>query len=65
MKRNVGGVDRALRMIIGFALMLVIFFVPGPAKWWGFLGVIPFVTGAMQWCPLYLPFGWSSAPAKG
>jgi hypothetical protein len=64
MQINVGAMDRALRMVIGFALMMVIFFVPGPAKWWGFFGIIPFLTGAMGWCPLYLPFRLSTARTR-
>ena len=61
MQINVGRYDRALRLVVGFALMMVIFFVPGPAKWWGFVGILPFLSGALGWCPLYLPLGISTA----
>ena len=61
MNENVGGIDRALRLAIGFALMMVMFFVPGEAKWWGFIGLIPFLSGAMGWDPLYQALGFSTA----
>ena len=60
MECNVGGIDRALRVAIGFVLMMVIFFVPGDGKWWGFLGILPFLSGALGWDPLYPMFGWST-----
>lgn len=57
MKQNVGGIDRAARIIVGL-LVLSLFFVLGEdARWWALLGVIPVLTGLIGWCPAYLPFG--------
>lgn len=25
-------------------------------SWWGAVGVVPLMTGALRWCPAYLPF---------
>lgn len=54
MKRNVGGIDRILR--IGVGLGLVAWAVMGGPVW-AWIGVVPVATGAFAWCPAYLPFG--------
>ncbi len=55
MTHNVGGIDRIARIIVGLALMALAFFHQlGP---WAWIGVVPLVTGAIGWCPAYLPFG--------
>jgi Protein of unknown function (DUF2892) len=53
--KNEGNVDRALRVIIGLAVISLVFV--GPKTHWGWLGVIPLLTGLAGWCPLYALFG--------
>ena len=61
MKCNVGKTDRIIRVVLGLVLIaLGIYF----NSWWGAIGVIPLATAAIGWCPLYLPFGWSSCSAQ-
>lgn len=61
MKSNVGGLDRALRVAVGAALIVgAASGVIGP---WGWLGLAPLATGLFRFCPAYLPFGWSSCRA--
>lgn len=55
MNCNVGGVDRALRIIVG--IVLIGLAATGKIGWWGYIGVVPLVTGLIGWCPAYLPFG--------
>jgi hypothetical protein len=55
MKSNVGGIDRGLRIIVGLALVGAAF--TGALGPWAYLGVVPILTGAIGWCPAYLPFG--------
>ncbi|MBA7625161.1 hypothetical protein ES703_32586 [subsurface metagenome] len=57
MKRNVGSADRWVRIIVGVVLIVLGVTVIG---WWGAIGAIPLLTGAIGWCPLYLPFGLST-----
>ena len=57
MKPNVGSVDRVIRVVLGLALLSLIFFLEGNARWWGLIGVAPIATAFMRWCPAYLPFG--------
>jgi hypothetical protein len=58
MKVNMGGIDRTLRVVVGLAL--VIMAVTGTIGAWGWLGVIPVLTGVVGFCPAYLPFGFST-----
>jgi hypothetical protein len=61
MKVNEGSLDRSLRVIVGVALIgLSLSGLIGP---WGYIGVIPLVTGAVGLCPLYSMLGISTCPA--
>ncbi|HET9440317.1 MAG TPA: DUF2892 domain-containing protein [Longimicrobiales bacterium] len=53
--RNEGNADRALRVLLGLAI-LSLYFV-GPKTPWALLGFIPLVTGFIGRCPLYALFG--------
>ncbi len=55
MHKNVGGVDRAVRIVVGLGILSLAFV--GPQTPWGYIGLIPLVTGLIGWCPAYLPFG--------
>ncbi len=57
MKANVGGIDRALRIIVGLA---VIGWGIYAKNWLGAIGAIPLVTGLIGWCPLYVPLKFST-----
>jgi hypothetical protein len=58
MKTNLGGIDRGLRIIAGVALIAAT--VTGTIGLWGWIGVVPLVTGAAGWCPLYRLLGLNS-----
>lgn len=57
MKCNVGKADRIIRVILGAGIIAVGIYLK---SWWGAIGVIPIITAAVGWCPVYLPFGISS-----
>jgi hypothetical protein len=59
---NEGMVDRALRVVAGVVLVGLVFV--GPKTPWGWIGVIPIVTGLVGTCPLYTMFGWRTCPMK-
>ena len=50
--------DRAVRILIGFVLLSLVFI--GPKTAWGFLGAIPLLTGLVGYCPLYRALGIST-----
>ena len=58
MKLNVGGIDRVLRILIGAALVAMVFV--GPMTPWGWVGLVPLLTGLVGWCPPYAMFGWNT-----
>lgn len=65
MKFNVGGIDRALRIIVGLVLMVLA--ATGTVGWWGWLGVILLLTGLVRFCPIYTLLGFNgsaSGPKK-
>jgi len=65
LKKNVGTIDRVLRIVLGLALIAAYFFNPGGAYSWLYLiGIIPLATGLMSSCPLYSILGLSTCPMK-
>ena len=50
MKKNVGNIDRFIRIILGLAL---IGFAIVTNSWWGFVGIVPILTAVMSYCPVY------------
>mgnify|MGYP001817764824 CR=1 FL=1 len=62
MKRNVGSIDRTLRVIIGLSLISLVFI--GPQTIWGWIGIVPLATGLIGWCPPYALLGINSCGAK-
>lgn len=65
-KTNEGTVDRALRVIVGIALLAAYFLYPLGAWGWvaALVGVIALVTGAVGTCPVYSLLGISTCPVK-
>ena len=55
MTSNVGGIDRILRIVVGIALIALA--AGGIVGLWGYIGIVPLATGAIGWCPAYLPLG--------
>ncbi len=55
MMKNVGGIDRILRAVVG--LVLIGLTLGGVIGVWGWIGVVPLATAAIGWCPAYLPLG--------
>ena len=64
MSKNVGSIDRVLRVIIGLALLAFAFFSGHAYAWIGYLGVVPLLTAALGNCPLYSILGLSTCPIK-
>ncbi len=62
MKANVGTVDRIVRIVVG--LVLIGLSVMGTIGVWGWIGVVPLVTGLFGFCPLYTVLGMNTCSAK-
>jgi hypothetical protein len=53
--RNEHAIDRILRIVVGIGLLVVAF--AGPKTPWGYLGILPLMTGVAGFCPSYRLFG--------
>ncbi|KKO48996.1 membrane protein [Arsukibacterium sp. MJ3] len=51
MQTNVGATDKVLRIIAGIALIVLA--ATGTVGLWGWIGVVPLLTGLFNFCPLY------------
>lgn len=63
MNANVGSTDRGIRVVLGIVLLSLFFVLDGSLRYLGLFGIIPLVTAAIGWCPLYVPFGITTCPA--
>ena len=58
MSKNVGGIDRILRIVVGAALIVAA--ATGTVGLWGYIGVLPLLTGLVGWCPPYALLGFNT-----
>lgn len=59
MKKNIGTVERIIRVVAGAAILSLAFV--GPRSPWAYLGVLPLLSGVFGWCPPYALLGISTA----
>lgn len=62
MKKNIGSIDRTIRIIAGLFLVSLIFW--GPKTMWGLVGLVPLLTGLAGWCLPYSLLGISTCKTK-
>jgi Protein of unknown function (DUF2892) len=62
MAKNVGGIDRVLRIVVGLTLIAAA--ATGMLGVWAYIGVVPLFTSLVGWCPLYQLIGLNSCPVK-
>jgi len=60
MNRNVGSWDRALRVVAG--VVLIALTLMGTIGVWGWIGLVPLVTGLIGRCPMYKMLGLNTCP---
>lgn len=60
MKANEGSIDRVLRVIVGLALLALVFI--GPRTALRYIGIMPLLTGLLGYCPLYSLLGINTCP---
>ncbi len=63
LSRNEHRIDRVARIVLGLALLSLVFV--GPKTLWGLVGIIPLFTGSVGTCPLYSLVGISTCPRDG
>jgi len=61
MAKNIGGLDRIIRAIVGLAIICAGVYYE---NYWGAVGLVPLGTALIGWCPPYAIFGISSCSVK-
>ena len=61
--KNVGGVDKYARIVVGLVLIALVFI--GPQTPWGWVGVVPLLTGVFGFCPFYKLIGMNTCSVSG
>ena len=62
MTKNVGSIDKIIRIVAGLVLIsLDILVIATP---WTWIGIVPLATGLMGWCPAYTLIGANTCPTK-
>jgi hypothetical protein len=64
MKKNVGGLDRILRIVVGLGLIAFALLSPSAYAVYGWIGVVPLLTAFVSFCPAYVLIGLSTCPAQ-
>ncbi|MFV2056645.1 MAG: DUF2892 domain-containing protein [Thiohalomonadales bacterium] len=59
MNKNVGTIDKVIRIALGAGLISLVFV--GPQTPWGWVGVVPILTAFISFCPFYPLLGISTA----
>lgn len=62
MKANVGGIDRIARIVVGLALIGMT--LAGVIGVWGWIGVVPLLTGVFKFCLPYALLGINTCPME-
>jgi hypothetical protein len=57
LKANVGNTDRIIRFVLGAVIIVVGFYFK---SWWGVIGLVPIITGLLNYCPAYNLIGIST-----
>jgi Inner membrane protein YgaP-like, transmembrane domain len=61
MIKNVGSLDKTLRLIAGITILVVGYL---NNSWWGLIGLIPIITSITNFCPIYIPLKMSTIKSK-
>lgn len=62
LKQNVHSVERIARIALGAGLAYAA--ATGSVGAWGYIGVVPLLTGIVGSCPIYTALGFSTCPVK-
>ncbi|GAB4561704.1 MAG: DUF2892 domain-containing protein [Geothermobacteraceae bacterium] len=64
MKKNVGTLDRILRIVVGIVLIGLAVTDTRPVGAFGWIGIIPLLTAFISFCPLYSLLGLNTCGCK-
>jgi O-antigen ligase len=53
--KNMGSIDRIVRFVVG--ALLIVLALTGTIGAWGWIGIVPLATAALNFCPAYTLLG--------
>lgn len=63
LERNVGRIDRLIRLAMGAGMLSMLFWAP-ESGYWGLLGVLPIASAISGFCPTYQLIGLKTRSAR-
>jgi len=61
MQKNIGGLDKSIRLVVGLIAVGVGAYLQ---SWWGLIGVVFIGTALLNWCPPYAILGINTCKLK-
>lgn len=62
--KNMGNIDRAIRVVAGLVLIGLALFGNQDWSWIGWIGIVPLLTGLLGRCPAYSLLGINTCPVS-
>lgn len=64
MEKNVGSTEKVIRIVVGLAILSLLFLLEGPNRWFGLIGLVPILTALVGWCPAWAVLGINTCKTK-
>jgi hypothetical protein len=64
MKKNIGSIDKIIRLVLAVGLFSLFFILEGNARYWGLTGLIFLGTALFNFCPIWAIFGVNTCPVE-
>lgn len=64
MEQNVGSTEKVIRIVVGLAILSLLFLLEGPNRWFGLIGLAPILTALVGWCPAWSVLGINTRKTK-
>lgn len=64
MEKNIGSTEKVIRIVVGLAILSLLFLLEGPSRWFGLIGLGPILTAFIGWCPAWTVLGINTNKTK-
>jgi len=65
MTRNLGGIERIVRLVLGIMILGLYGALEPPARYFTLIGLLPLGSALTGFCPMYAQFGWNRSRKSG
>jgi hypothetical protein len=63
-EKNIGSTEKVIRIVVGLAILSLVFLLEGPSRWFGLIGLGPILTALIGWCPAWTVLGINTCKTK-